>query len=85
MIPMALFAMSLAPGLLNAAYAAMLLGGCLVATMHLEPPVTTAVLQFNQVALSLSLSCYSLLCKSACSMGCCALWLIASVVSHFSV
>ena len=51
-IPLALFAMSLAPGLLNAAYALMLVSACLIATLHLEPSVQTAVLHFSQVGVS---------------------------------
>ena len=74
MIPVALFAMSLAPGLLNAAYAAMLVGGCLVATVHLEPPIKTAVLQFSQVAPSFDLAfCVALLGLWDVAIGSCPL------------
>lgn len=48
-IPAALFGAALAPGLLSAAYAAVLVGGCLASSLRLQPPVQTAVVPFSQV------------------------------------
>ncbi|KAK9837285.1 hypothetical protein WJX81_003423 [Elliptochloris bilobata] len=47
-VPAALFGVSLVPGLLNSAYAAMMIGSCLVTTLRLEPPVQTAVIPSSQ-------------------------------------